>query len=131
MTAPTRAAIACVLLMGAHTALGQPTITWYTIDGGGGWAYGDVFSMAGTIGQADAGYMSDGGSLELFGGFWYGGFGTLCPADFDQDGFLTGTDYDLFVQAFEAGDPASDFDDDNFITGVDFDLFVQAFEAGC
>jgi hypothetical protein len=51
-------------------------------------------------------------------------------ADFNGDGFLTGEDFDLFVQAFEIGDSASDFNGDGFITGEDFDLFVQAFEAG-
>ena len=54
-----------------------------------------------------------------------------CAADFDGDGFISGVDYDLYVQAFEAGDVSADFDGDGFITGVDFDLFVQAFEAGC
>lgn len=54
-----------------------------------------------------------------------------CPADFDQDGFISGPDFDAFVEAFEAGDVAADFDSDGFITGVDFDLYVQAFEAGC
>jgi hypothetical protein len=54
-----------------------------------------------------------------------------CPSDFDEDGFVTGVDFDLYVQAFEAGDMSADFDGDGFITGIDFDLFVQAFEAGC
>lgn len=51
--------------------------------------------------------------------------------DFDGDGFVTGVDYDLFVQAFEAGETSADFNGDGFITGVDFDLYVQAFEQGC
>ena len=54
-----------------------------------------------------------------------------CRADFDGDGFVTGVDFDLFVQAFESGDMNSDFDGDGFITGVDFDSFVQSFESGC
>lgn len=54
-----------------------------------------------------------------------------CTADFDQDGFITGIDYDLYVAAFEAGDASADFDADGFITGIDFDLYVAAFEAGC
>lgn len=54
-----------------------------------------------------------------------------CPADWDGDGFLSGPDYDLFVQQFEAGDPDTDFDCDGFPTGVDFDVYVQSFEAGC
>ena len=54
-----------------------------------------------------------------------------CPADFDNDGFVTGIDFDLYVQAFEAGDMSADFDEDGFISGVDFDLFVAAFETFC
>lgn len=56
---------------------------------------------------------------------------TICTADFDGDGFVTGLDFDLYVAAFENGDTNADFDGDGFITGVDFDLYVQAFEAGC
>lgn len=55
----------------------------------------------------------------------------FCPADFNLDGFVTGQDYDLYVQAFENGEVAADFDSDGFITGVDFDHYVQAFEADC
>jgi hypothetical protein len=44
---------------------------------------------------------------------------------------VTGLDFDLFVTAFEAGDPSADFDHDGFLTGIDFDLFVAAFEQGC
>lgn len=54
-----------------------------------------------------------------------------CAVDFDGDGFLTGQDFDLFVQAFEYGDPSADFDQNGFISGPDFDLYVVAFEAGC
>jgi hypothetical protein len=55
----------------------------------------------------------------------------VCPADYDGDGFVTGLDYDLFVQAFEAGETTADFDEDGFITGQDFDLYVAAYEEGC
>lgn len=54
-----------------------------------------------------------------------------CPADFDNDGFITGIDYDLYVAAFEGGGASADFDGDGFITGIDFDLYVAAYEAGC
>ena len=54
-----------------------------------------------------------------------------CRADYDSDGFITGIDYDLFVQDFEAGNMNADFDNDGFLTGIDFDLYVQAYEAGC
>jgi hypothetical protein len=52
-------------------------------------------------------------------------------ADFNSDGFLDFTDFDAFVQAFEAGGVASDFNDDGFLDFTDFDAFVAAFEAGC
>jgi hypothetical protein len=54
-----------------------------------------------------------------------------CLVDFDNDGFVTGIDFDLFVQAFEAGNMNADFDNDGFLTGIDFDLYVLAYEAGC
>lgn len=56
---------------------------------------------------------------------------TVCAADFDCDGFVSGVDFDLYVQAFEAGELSADFDGDGFVTGIDFDLYVLAFEAGC
>lgn len=54
-----------------------------------------------------------------------------CGADFDSDGFVSGPDFDLYVQRFEEGDFACDTDRDGFVTGIDFDLYVQLFEAGC
>lgn len=54
-----------------------------------------------------------------------------CPADYDQDGFVTGDDFDAYVADFEAGNIEADFDGDGFVTGDDFDAFVIAFEAGC
>lgn len=44
-------------------------IDWFTIDGGGGTSTGGVYSVSGTIGQADAGRMT-GASYALDGGFW-------------------------------------------------------------
>lgn len=58
-------------------------------------------------------------------------FVVFCAADFDNDGFITGEDFDQYVAAFEAGDIAADFDGDEFVTGDDFDGFVAAFEPGC
>ena len=45
------------------------SVDWFTIDGGGGVSTGGVYSISGTIGQADAGGMS-GGNYTLQGGFW-------------------------------------------------------------
>ena len=55
-----------------------------------------------------------------------------CPADFNQDGFTDGFDYDDFVAAFEGQGPGNpDFNQDGFTDGFDYDAFVQAFEQGC
>lgn len=56
---------------------------------------------------------------------------TPCAADFNNDGFANGDDYDAFVAAFEAGDLLADFDCDLFVSGDDFDAFNAAFTAGC
>ena len=52
-------------------------------------------------------------------------------ADFNHDGFLDYTDFDAFVQAFEAGASTADFNSDGFLDFTDFDAFVQGFEHGC
>jgi len=52
-------------------ALGQYSIDWFTIDGGGGGtSTGGVYSVSGTIGQPDAGLAMSGGNFSLTGGFW-------------------------------------------------------------
>lgn len=45
------------------------TVDWYSVDGGGGTSTGGVYSIAGTMGQLDAGQMS-GGDFTVEGGFW-------------------------------------------------------------
>lgn len=54
-----------------------------------------------------------------------------CPTDFNHDGFVTGDDFDGYVQAFVDGLASADFNHDGFVTGDDFDSFVAAFGAGC
>jgi len=55
----------------------------------------------------------------------------FCPSDHNQDGFVTGEDFDAFVEAFVLGLPEADFNEDTFVTGEDFDGFVEAFVSGC
>ncbi|QOJ00034.1 MAG: hypothetical protein HRU70_05845 [Phycisphaeraceae bacterium] len=55
----------------------------------------------------------------------------VCGADFNCDGFTDFFDFDDYVNAFEAGDPAADVDGDGFIDFFDLDTFVGMFEAGC
>ena len=47
---------------------GDFDLSWYTIDGGGTESAGERFTIAGTIGQPDAGMMA-GGDFSLSGGF--------------------------------------------------------------
>jgi len=54
-----------------------------------------------------------------------------CPSDFNLDDFVTGEDFDGFVDAFVLGLPAADFDGNDFVTGEDFDGFTAAFIEGC
>jgi len=52
-------------------AVGQYSIDWHTIDGGGGTSTGGVYSISGTIGQPDANTTPmTGGPYSLQGGFW-------------------------------------------------------------
>lgn len=58
-----------------------------------------------------------------------------CPADFNNDGFVDGFDYDDFVACFE-GDPCppgrtADYNGDGFPDGFDYDEFVEDFETAC
>jgi hypothetical protein len=45
------------------------SVDWFKIAGGGGTSTGGVFTLSGTIGQPDAGAMTN-GSFALVGGFW-------------------------------------------------------------
>ncbi len=73
----------------AAPADAQYTIDWFTVDGGGAMqTSGGPYTLAGTIGQADAGHMS-GGSYALGGGFWMGG-GTIAVDVEDSPEVLAG-----------------------------------------
>ena len=62
---------------------------------------------------------------------------SICPADFNCDGFIDFFDYDAFVNCFEGGDcpnfdsMSADFNGDNFVDFFDYDAFVTIFESGC
>ena len=85
MTRPTRAITAvmvvAVFLLAASAVLGQTEpdydLTWWTVDGGGTMVSASadgLYELAGTIGQPDAGLMSDAGErYTLRGGFETGG----------------------------------------------------------
>ena len=59
---------------------------------------------------------------------------TVCPSDFNCDGFLDFFDYSDFVECFETeacGGGTADFNGDGFVDFFDYADFVAAFEAGC
>ncbi|MBL8760469.1 MAG: hypothetical protein JNL50_04135 [Phycisphaerae bacterium] len=51
-------------------------------------------------------------------------------ADFNNDGFVNGDDYDLFASFFDAANPLADFNGDCFVNGDDYDAFAEAFDQG-
>lgn len=61
--------LACLLLPGSLLAQTY-SITWSTIDGGGGTSTGGVYAVSGTIGQPDASHAMTGGNYSVSGGFW-------------------------------------------------------------
>ena len=60
---------------------------------------------------------------------------TLCPADFNCDGFVDFFDFSDFISCFEGSSCAAgenaDFNGDDFVDFFDFADFITAFEAGC
>ncbi|GJQ30511.1 MAG: hypothetical protein HBSAPP03_23950 [Phycisphaerae bacterium] len=113
------------LLAITSAAQAQPTIDWYTIDGGGGTSAGGAFTLSGTIGQPDAGVMS-GGSFTLSGGFWVSTppGGPTCDGDVNCDGAVNGIDVEIMELAV-GGDfsdfcqPDPDFNQDGAVNGND------------
>ena len=100
------------------------SITWYSIDGGGGRSIGGPYTLTGTIGQPDAAY-SKGGNYELLGGFWHGG--PLCFVNFEH--------YTRFAELWlvtGTGLPADLFEDEqNIVNGLDLQVFVDYWLCYC
>jgi hypothetical protein len=98
-----RTTLLAALLLGVLTpaASAQLSMSWFTVDGGGGTSTNGSLSLSFTVGQHDAGPAMTQGNLVLVGGFWGGVGSTLgCgTADFDGDGDV-GTDAD--IEAFFA-----------------------------
>lgn len=133
----------------ATAALAQPSISWYTVDCGGGTSSapitGGTISIRGTAGQPDAGASTHTG-IALLAGYWpNGAVPSACPADLDDgsgtgtpDGAVTIDDLIFFLVGFEAGSPAVDLDDgsgtgtsDGAVTIDDLLFLLIHFEAGC
>src|SRR5881296_1933291 len=65
------AALVLIPVLAPAQSGGNFSLSWSTIDGGGGTSSGGKYQLSGTIGQPDAGVLS-GGNFKLEGGFWSG-----------------------------------------------------------
>ena len=54
----------------------------------------------------------------------------FCPADFNQDGGIDGSDVDAFFASWESGDAAADVNRDGGVDGSDVGVFFSLWEAG-
>ncbi len=107
----------------------DPSMSWWTVDGGGGDASGGVYEVSATIGQPDAGLEMTGGSYALPGGFW-AGVDNYRMCDADRSGRCDAQDISWFVScAADAGCACpgkADANGDGVIDGQDIDLAVPA-----
>ena len=62
-------AAASVIVAAPDSPTNGYSISWWTVDGGGGNSSNGPYTLGGTIGQADA-QTSSGGVYVLIGGFW-------------------------------------------------------------
>ncbi len=112
---------------------------WYTIDGGGAtYLTGGTYELGATLGQPDAGTLSDGSVFEFAGGFWGGVNAPItCYANCDgstTDPALTAADFICFLNRFRAADPYANCDGSVtplVFSANDFSCFLNKFRAGC
>lgn len=109
----------CAAVLSAVAMAQTYDLSWYTIDGGGGYSAGGSYTLEGTIGQPDAGGPMVGGPYELTGGFWVAGdTGGLCAGDLDGDSI---TDFNDFAQLSACwGAACGDLTGDNITDFADF-----------
>lgn len=84
----------------AGAALGDFSLTWWTVDAGGATGTtGGPYELGGTIGQTDTSpFAMTGGTFELTGGFWTcAAVATPIAGDCDGDGDVDVADFEAFV----------------------------------
>ena len=131
------AILAAAIAAPASAQTGGPfDLSWSTIDCGGGTSAGNSFSLTGTVGQPDAGFMS-GGTFTLGGGFWSAAPGAACYANCDGSTtapVLNVLDFGCFLNKFAAGDSYANCDGSTtppVLNVLDFGCFLNRFAAGC
>jgi len=128
--------ISFLTLCSAAPALAQSggpyTLTWSTLDGGGATqaSIGGPYTVAGTIGQPDAGPIELGPPYACEPGFWNHTIAG-CPADFNGSGAVSVQDIFDFLGAYFASDPRADFNTSGTISVQDIFDFLSAYFAGC
>ncbi|MBS0198518.1 MAG: hypothetical protein JSR77_17340 [Planctomycetes bacterium] len=70
------------------------------------------------------------GTYVSFNGGFYESQPTPCPADYNQDGGVDGTDVQAFFADWEGGMPAADVNEDGGVDGSDVQDFFVAWENG-
>lgn len=117
--------------VGASESNAQLAMDWATIDGGGyTHSSAGTLDMGSTIGQPDAGVMGA-GTTTFFGGFWAAEIEPApCPADYNGDGGIDGTDIQVFFEDWENAVHRADLNLDGGIDGADVQYFFQVWEAG-
>ena len=126
--------IFAALFLTASLANAEPTLIWSSVDSGGGTSTSGTLELTGTIGQTDAGTMSN-GTLVLEGGFWPGPVETIpgCNlADFAVPyGVLNFFDVSGFVTAYLGSESTADLDHNSELNFFDISIFLQTYTAGC
>ncbi|MBL9002585.1 MAG: hypothetical protein JNK25_15760, partial [Phycisphaerae bacterium] len=72
-------------------------------------------------------YPPDGGAANISG---IAVLGITCPADFNRDGGVDGSDVEAFFDPWANGLPIADVNEDGGVDGADVELFFQSWEAG-
>jgi hypothetical protein len=96
----------------APSAQAQPTLDWYTIDGGGSTLLVGDYALSGTVGQPDAAVLTA-GLYSLQGGFWFAGVVPLaCEPDLNQDGNVDQDDIAYLINVISGGENPTGIDPD-------------------
>ena len=105
-----------MFLLSVSAANADYSISWHTIDGGGGTSSGGAYTLTGTIAQHDAAY-SEGQQYELLGGFWPGE--PLCVIDFEH--------FARFAELWlvTGSDLPADLYEDDIVDWLDLEVFVD------